>query len=153
MHINNITEYYGMKEYAERLNGVLEDGRSFLRGDALLMFSVPIRTRLAQAARAIEEFESSVGLNKPSFHPMEVRDFRVENGVLRGEPPSINLTYPTEPGQLRMIGQDVLICGLEPEKSVRQLSMFIDVEYASLTRRPDPTILSTVPYQTAPQAA
>jgi hypothetical protein len=153
MHINDITEYYGMKEYAERLSSVLEDGRSFLRGDALLMFSVSVRTRLAEAIRAIEEFESSVGLHKPRFLPIEVRDFQVENGVLRREAPSINLTYSAESGQLRMIGQDVLLCGFEPEKSVRQLSLFMYVDYTSLTRRADPTILPTIPYQTAPQAA
>jgi hypothetical protein len=153
MHVDNFTEYYGMKEYAARLLSVLEDGRSFLRGDALLIFSVPLRTRLAEVVRAIEDFESSIGLNKPSFQPIEIRDFAVENGVLIKDVPSINLAYSAESGQLRMIGQDVLLCGYEPEKDVRQLSLFMDVDYASLTPRPDPTILPIAPYQTAPQAA
>ena len=60
---------------------------------------------------------------------------------------------PKVPGQPRMIGRDVLICGLEPETSSRQLSFFMDVDYASLTRCADPTIWRTTPYQTAPQAA
>lgn len=57
MRLEDWRGYLGAKEYLRRLDNVLADGSSFLRGDDLQLFSASLNRRHGQVKRAVEEFE------------------------------------------------------------------------------------------------
>lgn len=89
MQINNPLEYFGAKEYERRLNNILADGSSFLRGQDLELFGASLRHELAQVARAIEEYEARTGLSLLAPSRLLITEMRLEGAVGGSVQPSV----------------------------------------------------------------
>jgi hypothetical protein len=135
MYIASEREYEGAKEYVRRLERLLTDGRSFLTGDALALFSRPIEARLSDLRSAIREYEMVSDLAEIwgalgwSIHTVTARPFAPLQPTLTWSSPPTRI--PTVHGP----SGEIMWTYPTPAKS-RQLVLFTPSAHCTPYREP-----------------
>lgn len=142
MHIENLTEYYGAKEYRQRLLNVLADGCTFLSGGGLELFSVSLHARLAEISRAIDEYEWTTGMHRPARSAVPIQTISVKIHFAPVSEPSVIWNWSTAPNVPGYAGRDFLLGSSMIPSSVRQLSLFTHGTYQSAAATSSTVLLS-----------